>query len=520
MTGVFLKIVNMSIAASYLVLVVILLRIIFKKAPKCINVLLWSIVALRLLFPFTIESPFSLIPSNETIKPTIMTETMPSLHTGIPDLNRVVNPIIQGAFSPSLGSSANPLQIWIPVLASIWVIGVVLLIFYVFISSIRLHKKVETAVLVRDNIFKSENVSSPFVFGIVQPKIYLPFEVETQNLRYIIAHEQTHIQHKDHWWKLLGFLFLAVYWFNPLMWISYLLLCKDIELACDEYVIRQYNSGERVDYAQALLTFSISHHKITARPLAFGEVGVKERVKLVLNYKKPAFWGIIVAMIICVMVVICFLTDPVNKKTTEIVFPTYRIENMDNISFIEQINDTSPFKVLLDLPDGWMIQRCDEIEETTVPGVFFSVLYLYHEDKLMGTIGFNKFEPDTEEMPKEMFKMIFYQAMWSTLSLGSFYQWEHYTSVKSWGTGEVGIADITYLDPNDLKAGAKAEAAQLETIGILAYDTEIKAFVGIAFQPDIISREQAETIAQTLQMELLNKNEEGGDMKAFEIMKQ
>ena len=159
MTGVFLKIVNMSIAASYLVLVVILLRIIFKKAPKCINVLLWSIVALRLLFPFTIESPFSLIPSNETIKPTIMTETMPSLHTGIPDLNRVVNPIIQGAFSPSLGSSANPLQIWIPVLASIWVIGVVLLIFYVFISSIRLHKKVETAVLVRDNIFKSENVS-------------------------------------------------------------------------------------------------------------------------------------------------------------------------------------------------------------------------------------------------------------------------------------------------------------------------------------------------------------------------
>lgn len=516
MTGLFLKMVNMSIAASYVVLVVILLRIIFKKVPKCINVLLWSMVALRLLCPFTIESPFSLIPSNETIKATIMTETMPSLHTGIPTLNRVVNPIIQGVFSPSLGSSANPLQIWIPVLASIWAIGVVLLIFYVFISSIRLSKKVETAVLVRDNIFKSENVSSPFVFGILQPKIYLPFKMETQNLRHIIAHEQAHIQHKDHWWKLLGFLFLTVYWFNPLMWISYLLLCKDIELACDEYVTRQYDSGERADYAQALLTFSTSRYKIDAHLLAFGEVGVKERVKLVLNYKKPAFWGSIMAMIICVIVVICFLTDPVNKKTTEIVFPAYKIENMDNISFIEQINDTSSFKVLLDLPDGWETQQCDEIEESIVPREFFSALYLYHEDKLMGTIGFNRFELDTEEISKDIFKMIFYQAMWSTLRLGPFYQWEHYTSVKSWGSGEVGIADITYLDPNDLKAGAKAEAAQLETIGILAYDTENKAFVRIAFQPDVVSREQAEAIAQSLQMELLNKNEEGrgfGDLE-------
>lgn len=143
------------------------------------------------------------------------------------------------------------------------------------------------------------------------------------------------------------------------------------------------------------------------------------------------------------------------------------------------------------------------------------MLYLYHEDKLIGTIGFNRFEPYTEEIPQE----IFYQTVWSTLRLGSFYQWESYTFVKCWETGEVGIADITYLDPNDLKAGAKAETVQLETIGILAYDTEIKAFVGIAFQPDVVSREQAEAIAQSLQMELLNKNEEGSDIKAFEIMK-
>lgn len=155
------------------------------------------------------------------------------------------------------------------------------------------------------------------------------------------------------------------------MWISYLLLCKDIELACDEYVTRQYDSRQRADYAQALLTFSVSRRRIAAHPLAFGEVGVKERVKRVLDYKKPAFWGIIMAIIICVMVIICFLTDPVNKKTTEIVFPAYKIENPDNIPIIDQINDISPFKVLLDLPDSWMIQQRDEIEESIVPGEFF-----------------------------------------------------------------------------------------------------------------------------------------------------
>lgn len=327
MSELFLKAMNMSISASWLILAVLICRLVLKKAPKWVYVLLWGIVAARLLFPFSIESDLSLIPSAETISPEIMMDATPAIHTGIPAINNAVNPIISQSFAPSPEASANPLQIWIPVLAVVWIVGAVVLLAYTAISFWLLRKKVDTAILFRDNIFQSENVGSPFVLGIIRPKIYLPFKMDGQDMDHVVAHELAHIRRRDHWWKPLGFLLLAVHWFNPLMWLAYVLLCRDIELACDEKVIKELDHEQRADYTQALLTCSVNRRMIAACPLAFGEVGVKERVKSVMNYRKPAFWIVVLAVAACGVVAVCFLTDPKSIDAQLAVFIDCEIAN-------------------------------------------------------------------------------------------------------------------------------------------------------------------------------------------------
>ena len=314
MSELFLEIVNRSIAASWIVIAVLILRFCLKKAPKWVNVLLWGIVAVRLIFPFSIESALSLIPSAETVSPSIMMETAPSVQTGVPALDQVINLVIDHSLSPAPGASANPLQIWISVMAAVWLAGAAALLLYSAISCWRLRRRVREAVILRDNIFQSENAGSPFVLGIIQPKIYLPYSVDSGALAYVIAHEQAHIRRGDHWWKPLGFLLLTVHWFNPLLWLGYILLCRDIELACDEKVISGMGREQRADYTQALVACSVSRRSIAACPLAFGEVGVKERVKSVMHYKKPAFWIVLASVAVCAVVAVCFLTDPVGFR--------------------------------------------------------------------------------------------------------------------------------------------------------------------------------------------------------------
>ncbi len=323
MNELFLKIINMSISASWLILAVLILRLVLKKAPKWVNVLLWGIVAVRLICPLSFESTLSLIPSAETIPLDIEMTAKPTIDSGVSAINSVVNPVLS-SFSPPqhVLTSANPLQIWIPILNIIWLIGVGSLLLYTAVSYWRLCRKVDTAVRYKDNIFQSENVSSPFVLGLIKPRIYLPFNMNGQDLEHVVAHEQAHIRRKDHWWKPLGFLLLTIHWFNPLMWLAYVLLCRDIELACDEKVIKELGNEQRADYTQALVACSVNRRMIAACPLAFGEVGVKERVKSVMNYKKPAFWVIILAVISCVIVAVCFLTNPKQDSyTLRIVVP-------------------------------------------------------------------------------------------------------------------------------------------------------------------------------------------------------
>ena len=332
----FLRLTNMSISASWLVLAILVLRLVLKKAPKWVNVLLWGIVAVRLICPFTIESALSLIPSTQTIPMNIEMAAKPAIDSGVPVVNSVVNPMIAASFTPNPAASANPLQIWIPLAAVIWTFGMLLMLLYTALSYWRLNRRIDTAVLYRDNIFQSENVSSPFVLGIIMPKIYLPFHMNEQDLQYVVAHEQAHILRKDHWWKPLGFLLLTIYWFNPLMWLAYVMLCRDIELACDEKVIKELNSEQRADYTQALVDCSVNRRMIAACPLAFGEVGVKDRVKSVMNYRKPAFWIIIIAIVICIVVAVCFLTDPVNDSWIKVTHGAASVELECN--FVSPIN--------------------------------------------------------------------------------------------------------------------------------------------------------------------------------------
>lgn len=347
MTELFLKIVNMSISASWLVLAVLLLRFALKKAPKWVNVLLWAIVAVRLICPFSFESALSLIPSAETISPNIMMEKTPTIQSGVPAINSVVNPVIGQSFAPNPGDSANPLQILIPIIAIVWAVGIAALLAYTAISYWRLRRKVSEAVILQDNIFQSENVASPFVLGIVKPRIYLPYHMGEQDLTHVVAHEQAHIRRRDHWWKPLGFLLLTIHWFNPLMWLAYVLLCRDIELACDEKVIKDLGNEQRADYTQALVSCSVNRRMIAACPLAFGEVGVKERVKSVMNYKKPAFWIVAIAVIACVVVAVCFLTNPRAERE----FPI----NGDNVSELNTMQIVSKIADAENLDDGSLL---------------------------------------------------------------------------------------------------------------------------------------------------------------------
>ena len=322
MSDLFLKIVNMSISASWLIFAVLILRLVLKKAPKWVNVLLWGIVAVRLICPFSFESALSLIPSAETFPEKIISGPSFDVQTGITPIDNRINDYLGDRYFEGVTVPANNGNTIMTILTIVWTIGILLLVAYTVISYWRLNRKVDTAVRYKDNIFQSENVSSPFVLGLIKPRIYLPFKLDGQDMEHVVAHEQAHIRRKDHWWKPLGFLLLTIHWFNPLMWLAYVLLCRDIELACDEKVIKGLGNEQRADYTQALVACSVNRRMIAACPLAFGEVGVKERVKSVMNYKKPAFWVIILAVIACVIVAVCFLTNPKQDRyTLRIVVP-------------------------------------------------------------------------------------------------------------------------------------------------------------------------------------------------------
>ena len=319
MTRFFIHLFNMSITASWLVLAVIILRLLLKKAPKAITVALWALVGIRLLLPFSIESIFSLVPSAETVPQKIVFAKEPTIDSGVAAINSVVNPLITDSFAPKNElTSINPIQVFLAFAEVVWFVGMIAMVLYTLISYLRLRMQVRESVPLSDNIYVCDGIATPFILGVFRPRIYLPSGMGDDDKEYVIAHEKAHLRRGDHLWKPLGFLLLTVYWFNPVLWLAYILLCRGIELACDERVIRDMELADKKAYSTALLNCSIPRKMISACPLAFGEVGVKQRIKSVLHYKKPAFWIIVIALIATVGIAVGFLTDP--KKDTFATF--------------------------------------------------------------------------------------------------------------------------------------------------------------------------------------------------------
>ena len=311
MAAVFLKLLNLSISASWLVLAVLVLRLVSKRSPKWMNVLLWGMVALRLMLPFSIESALSLIPSAETLSPEVVRfDPAPTITSGVEFIDNAVNPSLSESFAAAPLASVNPLYVWTYLAGWVWLIGLGAMLLYALVSYLRLRRRVSVSLCVRENIYLCDAISSPFILGVVKPRIYLPSGLDEVQRQNVLSHERAHLARRDHWWKPLGFALLAVYWFNPVLWLAYALLCRDIELACDERVIRTMDESAVKTYSTVLLACSIPRKAVITCPLAFGEVGVKERVRNALHYKKPAFWIVVASAVVCIVVAVCFLTNP------------------------------------------------------------------------------------------------------------------------------------------------------------------------------------------------------------------
>ena len=309
MSEVFLKILNMSFVASWLILAVILLRLALKQAPKWITCALWALVAIRLVCPFSPKSPLSVIRNQELIKQAVVETIVPEVSfETLGDQEQ--NDWEETTKTPEAVHVLNEAG----VAAGIWALGVVLLLSGAGVSYGRLHRRVRPSLHLRDNIWLCDEIATPFLLGVLRSKIYIPSGVEEQHLPHIIAHENAHMKRRDHWWKPLGFLVLAIHWFNPLVWVAYTLLGRDIELACDEKVVRNLDKRESVAYSEALLSCSIGRRTMLVCPLAFGEVGVKERVRRVMNYKEPTLRILIVSAAACVILAACFLTNPMESN--------------------------------------------------------------------------------------------------------------------------------------------------------------------------------------------------------------
>jgi len=334
MGNVFLSIVNISITASWLILAVIVFRALFNKAPKRIICALWGLVAVRLLIPIKLESMLSLVP-RIIWTPSIKYDSIPRINSDIRVLNEQATQY--AGTQPSPNSRVAGMSFWnidIEIFAIIWAVGVAIMLTYSMFSYFSLRKRVAFAEQITEDIYESKGIHTPFVLGLYKPRIYLPIGLKGQTKECVVAHERAHISRLDHIWKPLGFMILSIYWFNPLCWIAYILLSRDIELACDEKVTIPMNRGQRVDYCQALLECSIEPKVASACPLAFAEVGVKSRIKSVVSYKQPTIWLILFAWICCGIVCVCFMTTPKTsaKETTGNGSNVKLEKNVDEIS--------------------------------------------------------------------------------------------------------------------------------------------------------------------------------------------
>ena len=410
MDAILLNLLNVSISASFLAVAVIIFRLIFKKAPKALTVALWALVAVRLLCPVSIESNFSLIPNNEVLPPEILTVD-PTKVVDRVSFDLISNPVFSDTINREITVNVDSFQLDMLFLSFAWLGGVVLMLLYAVISYLRIYFKIKVSLNLKDNVYLCDKINTPFIFGLFRPKIFIPSGMDEETVNYVLAHENAHLKRRDHLWKPLGFVLLSVYWFNPVMWISYILLCRDIELACDEKVIKQMEVSDKKAYSEALLSCSAPQRMITVCPVAFGEVGVKQRIKSVLNYKRPAFWIIAAAVIASIIVGVCFMTEPVDvndggsytsiEGVDETFFPmknivadghSFKIERGINDNYSYSVSDYNGMSFVREFLQDVKISKLpigsvDHMVEIQYDGIitvysnkFDNVIIVFHDD--------------------------------------------------------------------------------------------------------------------------------------------
>lgn len=313
MDKLFLQIINMSITASYVILFVMVVRLLLKKFPKIFSYMLWTVVLFRLICPFSFEGIFSLIPANIHVSQDIVYASKPEINSGITVVDSAVNNLLPPT-NPV--ASVNPMQIWIVIGESLWLMGIAILLVYSIYTTVKLYRNLRKATYIADNIYQMDKIKTPFVFGIIRPKIYLPTHLSETEMSYILLHEQTHIKRFDHIIKPISFLVTCIHWFNPLVWTAFFLMGEDMELSCDERVVKQMGSNIKKEYSASLLSMSTGKRIVGGCPLSFGENNTKGRIKNVLNYKRPTLWVVIIVVIAILIVITGLMTNPKPKDET------------------------------------------------------------------------------------------------------------------------------------------------------------------------------------------------------------
>ena len=306
----FLQLLNNAITISFLILAVLVIRLVFWKMPKRMICLLWIAVAMKLILPFSMESNFSLIPSAEPIPSNITTESTSKIDSGIQGMDEFINPTPQQLLALQDLASTNPLQIYLYIGVVLWIVGIGILTTYSMVTYMHLKRRVRMSVKMEEKVYESDDIADPFILGILRPRIYLPSTLAENAREYVLKHEKTHLVRRDYLWKPLAFFIATIYWFQPLCWIAYVLFCRDIEYACDEKAIGGESRDWKINYCETLMHCSVHEKIFSSCPVAFSENGVKDRIRHVVKYKKPALWSVLILIVISIVVVVCFVTNP------------------------------------------------------------------------------------------------------------------------------------------------------------------------------------------------------------------
>ncbi|MDD4440038.1 MAG: M56 family metallopeptidase [Tissierellia bacterium] len=383
MDKLFLTVLNMSLTASYVIAFVIAIRLFLKKFPKNFSYLLWIAVLFRLICPFSFDSIVSLIPKNINIPQDIAYMPKPEINSGITVIDSAVNNVLP---SPPINqiASANPMQIWLAIGEAVWLIGITILLIYSVITTVKLYSKLRNAKHIKDNIYLVNGFKTPFVFGIVYPKVYLPDRLLESEKSYVSLHEQTHIKRLDHIVKLIFFIATCIHWFNPLAWIAFYLMGEDMELSCDEKVVKQMGSSIKKEYSSSLLSMSTGRRILGGSPIAFGENNTKDRIKNVLNYKKPKFWVIVILIFVIIAVGIGLMTNPKNDKSVT-------VSNEDKISAYLKENSINTFSLYYELLDFNISDYQEKVVDGKIEAIFSYTIVHKNYDR----------DPDTVQYIKE-----------------------------------------------------------------------------------------------------------------------